>query len=61
MSYKRPFIWLCNYCMKEVRLNRYGLPYGWIYLPNTLQFPRATHACEICATSAARERKIKHV
>lgn len=49
MSFKRVFIWTCDFCPREERKDDYGLPAGWVFLK---EMGPVRHKCPQCQTNA---------
>lgn len=57
MSWRRPFIWTCDFCGHTEEKEGYGLPHGLRYVPATLREPTAKHICDQCFEKKVEEAK----
>lgn len=48
MSWRRPFIWTCDYCQTSTEKEGYGFPPGFRFISATLKNPVPKHICKEC-------------
>ena len=52
MSVSRFWHWKCEDCKKEVQVEDYGLPKGWVFVKAKV----ITHRCELCKKKLERHQ-----